>query len=299
MKLYQNGLKFSDSLKMNLEILQERVDIKKSAMILIDGGLGEGKTTLMIHCLDYINQINGLPAINLDGPQLAMGGADFLKKMRECSEQRLPCIGYDEAGDFSRRGALTQFNRMLNRAFETFRAFNCIVILCLPQFCVLDQQLIDMNVPRLLLHLKNRTKRNGHYFGYSLYRIHLLKFRMAKYKIKNYAYTTVWPNIYGHFLDLEPERSKELDKISTKRKREILKTSEIKVEGLLTYSDMAKKLQRTLQWTRLATNELKIKHKRRIGNSKYFNEDDLNRLLEYSDKKHESPRGPQKRGVAT
>jgi len=284
--LYSNGLPFNGPLDMNLDKLIERVEKKKASMIIIDGGVGEGKTTLEVELLDYINAKKGFPKVEISkkGPQLGMGGADFLKKLRVCYEDRLPCIGYDEAGDFSRRGSLTSFNAMINRTFETFRAFKCIVVMALPNFDVLDQQILDNKIPRMLLHLKDRTQNTGNYYAYSLYKIMLLKYRMSKLKIKNYAYSSVWPNFYGHFKDLDPDRSKQLDKVSIGNKLKILRKSEIKVEGLLTYPEMATKLMRSIIWVRNAVSVLKIKPAREIGRQKYFNPSTLGVLSEHLEK---------------
>jgi len=281
---YPHGLQFSEKLAENLDSLQARVNLNKTAMILIDGGLGEGKTTLLLEVLDYINHINGLPQVTIDGPQLAMGGKDFLQKLRTCYQKKLPCIGYDEAGDFTRRGSLTQFNAMLNRTFETFRAFKCIVVLTLPNFNVLDQQILDNQIPRLLLHLKGRTKRTGNFYGYSLYTMLLLKDKMSKLKIKNYAFAVIHPNLYGHFLDLEPKRSKELDKLSTKNKLTILRKSEVSIEGLMTYSEISTKLFRSVNWCRQTACNLKIKPARTIGRVKYFDKVTVDILTDHLDK---------------
>lgn len=281
--LYKHNLPFSTGLDTNIKHLVTRVDNKKASMIIIDGGLGEGKTTLMIHVLDYINSLKGLPPIDINGPQLALGGVDFLKKLRVCFDDKLPCIGYDEAGDFSRRGSLTNFNAMINRTFETFRAFKCVVVIALPNFYVLDQELIDKNIPRLLLHLKNRNERQGNYYGYSLYRIQLLKARMNKLNIKNFAYTTVWANFYGHFLDLDRERSTLLDKVSSKNKLDVLRKAEVRIEGLLTYNEMATKLFKSIDWCRKAVANLKLKPTRVINKVKYFDLNTLNQLVEHSE----------------
>lgn len=219
-----------------------------------------------------------------------MGGAMFLKSLRKCFNKGLPCCGYDEAGDFSKRGSLTAFNAMLNRTFETFRAFRCIVVVVLPNLDYLDQQLFDNQIPRFSLHLKGRTTKTGNFYGYSLYRTLLLKSRMSKLKIKNYAYVTVWPNIWGHFQDLDPKRSKELDKVSTKNKLDILQKSEVKIDGLLTYSEISTKLLRSMTWVRKATNLLKLKPKRSIGRQKYFDPAVLNILLDHSNKTNENPK---------
>lgn len=294
-EVYKNGLPFSDSLAKNLIKLKERIDNKKSALIIIEGGLGEGKTTLGVHVLDYFNSLYGLPLIDLKGHQLSMGGVKFLEGLRINYETKLPCIGYDEAGDFSRRGSLTGFNAMLNRTFETFRAFKCLVVVIIPSFDVLDNQLINNKIPRLLLTLKRRTKTYGNYYGYSLYRINLLKYRMSKTTIKQNAYNTVKPNIWGHFKDLDPERSAILDDVSTKNKIDILKKSEVRIEGLLTYPELASKLFKSIIWVRIAVSKLKLKHSKEIKRIKYFDRDVLARLSSYSDERSESQRGRKRK----
>jgi hypothetical protein len=289
--MYKNGLPFSENLAYNIRKLKKRVDHNKAAMIIIDGGVGEGKTTLMVHVLDYINSLYGLPQIDIkECVQLSMGGSMFLKNLRKCYNKKLPCCGYDEAGDFSKRGSLTAFNSMLNRTFETFRAFKCIIVIVLPNLNYLDQQIFDNQIPRFSLHLKGRTQKTGNYYGYSLYRTLLLKSRMSKMKIKNYAYVTVNPNIWGHFQDLDPVRRRELDKVSTKNKLDILRRSEIKIEGLLTYAELAVKLMRSVIWTRRAVNKLKLKQKRTIGRMKYFDPAVLNILLDHGNKVNENPK---------
>lgn len=279
--MYNYGLPFSEVLGLNFQDLDKRVERKKASLILVDGGVGEGKTTLLIEGIDYFNKLHGLPEYDIkSGYQLAMGGADFLKKLEKCFELGLPVIAYDEAGDFNRRGSLTRFNAMINRTFETFRAFKIVVILGLPNFAVLDQQLFDNQIPRLLLHLYNRTENQGNFKGYSLYGMLQMKSAMRKLVVKPYAYKLITPNFVGHFLDLEPSRSKTLDKISIKSKIDILRKSEAKIEGLLSYSELAHKLNRSLIWVKKSVKKLEIKHDKIISRAKYFTENDLNRLIE-------------------
>ena len=284
--IYNHGLPFSEKLGENLNDLDDRIQKKFAALLIIDGGVGQGKTTLMVEVMDYINKLHGLPEISLDQkdhPQIAMGGEQFLKQLRVCFDKKLPVIGYDEAGDFNRRGSLTRFNAMINRTFETFRAFKILVILSLPSFHVLDNDLFDKNIPRMLLHLENRTQKQGNFRGYSLYRALYIKHKMKKLVVKSIAYQLVEPNFYGHFLDLSPERSKQLDILSTKGKMSHLRKSEIEIQGLLSYSDLAKKLGRSMLWTRIAVNKLKVKHKAIIDRKKYFDDEALNRLADYLD----------------
>ena len=281
-----NDLYFSTKLAENLDSLNDRVIKKKASLLLVDGGVGEGKTTLMVHLADYINSLHGKGPISLESknhPQLALGGEDFLKKLRTCYEEKLPCIIYDEAGDFNRRGSLTRFNATLNRTFETFRGFRILVILGLPSFNVLDNDLFDKGIPRLLVHAYGRTPRQGHISGFSLYRMLYIKERMKKLVVKPFAYTLVDPNFRGHFRDLNPSRSASLDKISTEGKIVELKKSEIKILGLLGYKELSSKLGRSVVWVRMAVGKLRLKPARVINRARYFNEDQFNTLAEHLD----------------
>lgn len=291
--LYPNGHPFSDGLPENLDLLDTRVHKGKASLIIIDGQVGEGKTTLGVEIADYYNLKKSLPVIELtaQGPQYAKGGLEFIKKIGVCYQEKLPANLYDEAGDFNKRGSLTQFNAMLNRTFETFRAFKCVVILTVPDFSVIDQSLFDKGIPRLLLHLTGRTDKTGNYAGYSLYRMLLLRQKMGKLgQMKNYAYKLVQPNFRGHFLDLDPERSKQLDRVSTNYKLQILQKSEIKLDGLMTYPDMAVKLMKSISWVRNTANVLKVKPKRTIKSVKYFDPDALARITEHLDYVSENPK---------
>jgi hypothetical protein len=275
-------MKFSAKLAENVKDLLTRIDKNKASLIIIDGGVGEGKTTLGVEIADYANELKGLHLINLDykhHPQLALGGEEFTQGLRTCYQFKLPAIVYDEAGDFSKRGSLTRFNSMLNRTFETFRGFRILVILCLPSFNSLDNDLFDKNIPRLLLHLQNRTENQGDIYGFSLYRMLYIKNKyMPKLTVKSFAYQLVNPNFFGHFQNLEPERARALDYISTRGKLSVLKKAQIKIQGLVSYMDIAKQVQRSVVWVKKKTSELKIKHKRIIDRCKYFDQSVIDRL---------------------
>jgi len=299
-KLYDHGLPFSEVLSWNLQDLNKRVLGKKASLIILDGGVGEGKTTLMVEILDYINQLHGHPVIEIEnekgdaGPQLAMGGVDFLKKLSICHENKLVCIGYDEAGDFSKRGSLTKFNSMLNRTFETFRGYKILVVIGLPNFNILDNNLFDNQIPRLLLHLRGRTETHGNFDAYGLDEMNWIRFWMAKWqKHKVKAYGMVIPNFRGHFLDISSDRSKQLDRVSTKNKLEILKKSAVKIEGLLSYVELAQKLEKSVSWVRAAVLNLKIKPKKILKKVKYFDPEVLDQLAELVENT-EGPGRPRK-----
>jgi hypothetical protein len=262
---YDSGLPFGKKLGENLKDQVERVAGNKASMIVIDGQVGEGKTTLAVQCADFIQ---GSP-IDLK-IQLAMGGGDFTSKMKICYAAKKIVIIYDEAGDFNKRGSLTKFNAMLNRIFETFRTFKIIVILCLPSLNVLDNTLFDKGIVRLVIHCYDRDNYYGRYKGFSLYRAFYIREFMKKNVVKPQAYIRTGANFYGCFLDLPPERSRELDKISTEGKLNILDEGEIIYHGLLTIADISIQLEQSVTWVELELKKLSIKPVKRFKRRKYY-----------------------------
>jgi hypothetical protein len=251
---YKNGLPFSSGLDKNLLALEKRIELKKASLLLVDGGVGDGKTTLTTHCGDFFEG----EAIDFK-IQYAMGGEQFQEKLQMCIDSKKKVIIYDEAGDFNKRGSLTSFNQRLNRVFETYRGFKILVILALPNFGVLDQRLFDNRIPRLLLHAYNRGDKYGNYKAYSLFRMFYLRHKMQKLIVPPHAYGQVEPNFYGHFLDLRPKRSKLLEQISTEGKREVLNDNVLKNRGLFHTGQISVKLHKSRCWVTQKFKELNIK----------------------------------------
>lgn len=263
--LYDHGFPFSLKLRENIDDQLKRLKNRKPSLIIIDGSQGEGKTTLAVHIADYIE---GSP-IDLE-TQLAMGGADFSRKLRSAYETQKKVIIYDESGDFNKRGSLTRLNALMNRVFETYRALGILVIMCLPSFSVLDNSLFDKGIPRLLIHCGNRTRTDTDLKGYSLYRMYYLREKMKKATAPPQVYDWVHPNFFGHSLDLSPERATELDSYSVKGKLEVLDLAEIHSEGLQTYAQISMKLNRSVRWVQIKMRELAIEAKKEHKKKKFF-----------------------------
>lgn len=289
--LYGHGLPFSLELAKNLDSQISRVSFEnKASLILYDGGIGEGKTTLMVHSADYLMgayepQEDGSYIYNDEKlisfqDQLAMGGKAFSQKIRVCHIKKLVVVIYDEAGDFSRRGALTRLNALINRIFETYRGFKIVVLLGLPSARSLDGSLLDKCIIRMSIHCLNRNVQYGNFRAYSLYRLHYIIHKMTKLVIKSKAYDFTSPNFRGHFLDLMPKRSLKLDNFSTKGKFSMMEEGEIQFEGLVSYQDISRKLNRSIVWVKKKIAKFKIKEKRYYKRRKYFKAEVLDHLAD-------------------
>src|SRR4030042_1914657 len=162
---------FSEPLLRSIRRSQLRVNKGKAASILLDGGLGEGKTTLAVLIADTLNADRQLRPISLDPayhPQIAMGSGEFKKNLLICAKEKLPVLIYDEAGDFNTRGFISKLNRELYRTFNIYRAFKVIVIICLPAMTDLDGGIFKLNVIRFGLHLRGSNEKRGKFNCYSL-----------------------------------------------------------------------------------------------------------------------------------
>jgi hypothetical protein len=272
--MYKNGLRFDDTLAKNLDSEKKRVDMNKASLLIIDGGVGEGKTTLSVECAEYYQGCE----CNLKN-QYALGGEEFMEKLQICYDNNMIVVIYDEAGDFNKRGSLTRFNQQLIRVFQTFRAFKILVILTLPNFNVIDNSLFDMKVPRMLLHCNKRTLSQGNYSGFSLYRMQYIKHKMQKLVIPEYAYTQVVPNFRGHFLDLSTERAKELDKISTAGKLNIVNQNVLESKNLVNIKEISKKIFRDHRWVRKKLRQFKLEPSLIHKKKKYYNSSVIDILM--------------------
>lgn len=208
------GLPFSKILGENILDFIKHINNGFAVMVIIEGPLGVGKTTLAVEIVDFINQLYNYPVMDFKGPQFALGGKDFKAKIRKCYAEKLHAIAYDEAGDFSKRGALTSFNRDLINEFEKCRAFKCIIVLTLPSFLRLDFSIFEQELPVLLLRVNRRYGKPSTFKGYDFNTMLNLRRRADKYS-KEFAYKTITPNFTGQFKDLSKFRSEDLHKVCT------------------------------------------------------------------------------------
>lgn len=267
---------FDSSLMKSLNAIKERIELNKAAMIVIDGGVGEGKTTLATEIaqwfqpgwFDHVSEL------------LAMGGNDFTKKLEKAFQGGHKVVVYDEGGDFASRGALTQFNKNLNRVFETYRSTQILVILCLPDFSDLDKSLMKKRITRLLIHTHGRKKTYGRFKFFSLWRMWYIKEKMKEVTVPTQAYSIVTPNGRGLFKDLEQDKRDELAKLSNKGKSHIRKDTYIKSKGLLSTDEAAKKMGISTQRFSQVKRMNKLKHDETLGRTQFYKTETIDRLIQ-------------------
>lgn len=252
------------NLKKNLDIQTKRVSDRKASLIIFDGGVGSGKTHGAVSSGDYLNG----DYIDLK-KQYAMGGEDFEKKLRLCVDEGLKVILYDEAGDFSRRGAITTFNRRINRIFETYRTFEIIVILVLPCMDVLDGQIFINKIPRMLINCHNKVQGKYTRFRvYSLYRMFWLKKHFKDLTVKPQAYTKTRPNFRGYFRPLPSERAELIDSLSRAGKQRELDNG----EKIYNKTELGEKMNKSPAYVIARLNKLKVKEVKKIKGVNYYAE---------------------------
>lgn len=273
---WSNGLKIDTTLDNNLGECIQRIKNKKASLIIIDGGVGEGKTTLGVVCAKRIaNKLKqDFDIMN----QVRQGGSDFLKGMDECVKHKKSVIVYDEAGDFNTRASLTYFNQTMNRVFETYRALGIIVILCLPSFADVDTSLMKKKISRILIHCFNRNNNYGNYKVYSLWRMWYLKAKFAKITVPDDAFKFVSPNFRGRFRDLDPQDSEALENHSIKGKKDIIRKGMLQEKGMVDLKIVSQKTGYSIKTIRNYVSANKVKGEKH-GNTLYFHKEIIEQII--------------------
>jgi hypothetical protein len=285
----KDGLAISKRMPISNPLIYDNLDALENMRInqmpvglIIDGRSGSGKTTLAVHIADYLN---GSP-IDIT-KQIGFGVDDFLSKVKKCADEKLKVCIFDEAGQYSRRGAMSKLNNAMNRFFDTFRAFNMIVILCLPTMMTIDKELFIKGIVRGGIHVRRTLDSKLSALG-RLYNMKEIK--MVRHHFRSnprieespeLAYNACVPTLPSfRFRMLEPERQKKLDDIGIKAKLNILSDQAAKMEGLVCAADIMEELEISKNVVFKELSKAKAKAVKRIGAKKYYSKDVLFRIKE-------------------
>lgn len=269
----------------NLADVYNRIEVNLPSLIIIDGGLGQGKTTLAVEFADLFNDFKGLDPVDVKSCQYALGGDDFARKLPECFANNYPVIIYDEAGDFNRKSTLSKFNRNLDTIFNQFRAYKIIVILVLPCVKYLEGDLFTKGVVRALVNCYGRVNQNiGKFRVYELDRTNWVRHNITKEITPSKAYDRVTANNYGFFYDLSPKRSQELSDVGLKYKGRSMENASNNIEGLLSAYQIADKMGMSVFYVKNKIKLLKLKPQKVWKRKNLFSVEVLQRIKTYKEK---------------
>ncbi len=165
---YQNGYPYTDPLPAFVDRAVYHVQQQHLAsLIIVDGGLGSGKSTMAAQMLRQIDP--GFVATKESFKlRYLLGGAALMETAVKAHEQGARGLIFDEAGiDLSSRSAMSLMNKNLNSFFQLYRALKIVVILVLPSVRILDKQVYEFDIHRFQVH--THSKLHGSYNRYRLW----------------------------------------------------------------------------------------------------------------------------------
>jgi len=284
--LFANGTPFDkpELIVKNIKTSIIRLKDRQPVLEIIDGGQSTGKTTLAVLKADEYNKASGQPVINLtekDGVQYAFGGEQLIKKLPLCYDQNKPVIIYDESGDYNRKGALSRFNKTMDRAMDMVRIFQVAIIVVCHDFTKLPRELIDKKIATMLTHCKQRNPGSGYASAqvYDYTGMCWIQHYRKQEVVPEMAYSKVYPNFHFRFKDLSPERSSQLHSLGGGKKIELFKQTEVKISGLLNYKELSYKVGMSEIWVKQQIKKLHITEESIYKKKKYFNPEIAHTLL--------------------
>ena len=273
--VYDNGTPFSIPEKIYGFIEGALLNVKSNipAVIVIDGGQGSGKTTLAVQLGDIANHLIGKPLIDLtekDNVQYGLGATQFLEKLPKSSSAGYKLNIYDEGGDYSRKGALSRFNKSLDQAMATVREFGSVIIIVVHDVARLPSEMFTKQIVTCLIHCKQRSP--GSSFStaevYSYINLCYVLDNKKKVVVPEWAYKGC--DFHFRFKDLSPERSKQLSILCSGKKRELWADTNIKTKGYMSYQDIANTLGRKDITIRKLISDMKIKPETVFKKKNYY-----------------------------
>lgn len=284
--LYANNTPFDkiEVIDRNLKNMLIRLKDRQPIVIIIDGGQSCGKTTLSIELTDRFNYLSGQTEVNLEEKeniQYCFGGEQLVKKLPLCQDQNRNAIVYDESGDYNRKGALSRFNKTMDRAMDMIRIFQVAIIIVCHDFTKLPKEMIDKKIATMLIHCKQRSPGSGYANAqvYDYTGMCWIQHYRKQEVVPEVAYNKVYPNFHFRFKDLEPTRSNKLHILSGTKKVELFKMSEVKLQGLLNFKELGYKCGMSEAWIKSQIRKLHIKEESIYKKKKYFNPNVADLLL--------------------
>lgn len=155
-------------------------------LIIIDGRVSEGKTTIATQIAKYLNPNFSLLTVTFNTPQL-------LKSLNVA--KRGDVIIHDEAIDINSRSAMSKWNKEVMKIMAKIRSKNLFIIFNLPSVFDIDRSMA-LHRASMLIHCYSPSfGKKGYFKAYFQKEIKLLYILGKKY----YSYAKPYPNFQGTF----------------------------------------------------------------------------------------------------
>ena len=183
----------------NLEHLKRNVKKDYDAFVLVTGREGYGKSTIAAQIALYVD-----PTYNID--RCCFTADQFLEAV--FTAEKYQAIVFDETmGYLSGRGAMSKFNKVLIKVMSEMRSKNLFVILCIPNFFMMDWY-VAYHRTTGLIHTYRRTCFASYDYA--------KKQRLWIKGKRDHNYHAAKPNYIGRFIKYFP-----LDKEAYEAKKQL------------------------------------------------------------------------------
>lgn len=285
--LYDNGTPFDKPELIYQNLIGASVPYLKTKQpvfgVLI-GGQSTGKTTLGIHLGDIYNFLYDKPLIDLTNEkniQYSQGSKEFLHKLPMCGEQGLPVHEWDESGSYSRKNSLTNTNKIMDESLDVLRVHRVAVLICRHDIHKIPREIVDHEILGFLIRCKMRHP-DTDYVEAEVYDFigaqYIIDYINKGIKPQQVYNKLVYPAFHFRFKDLSPERSLLLDKLSSKKKKDMWAHKDIQSQGLMTIEELHLNIPRSKIWIKKKIKELGIEIKMNYKNKNYYSSETIKQL---------------------
>lgn len=280
--LYDNGTPFDKPDMIQINLVGESIPFlkdKQPVVIVLIGGQSTGKTTLAVHLADIFNNYFQQPIMDLkikNNTQYSQGGKEFLNKLPKCAEEGKPVHIWDESGKYSRKNSLSEFNKNMDEAMDVVRVYKTALILVRHDIHKIPKELIDHEIIGILIRCKKRKPGSGYVEAevYDFEQINQIIYNLKNAVASQYIFNKrVFPNFHFRFKDLSTERSEQLDRLSTEKKKDMWLQKDVKSQGLLTAQELSYEIDRSVIWIKQKIKELNIKPEIILKKKFYYNQE--------------------------
>jgi len=286
--LYDNGTPFDKPELIYNNLIGGSIPYLKTKQPVFEvlvGGQSTGKTTLGIHFIDIYNFLFGFPLVDLSSdknPQYAQGSKEFLHRLPLCAQEGYPACEWDEAGTYSRKNSLTTDNKTMDESLDVLRVHKVAVLICRHDIHKIPREMLDHEILGFLIRCKMRQP-GCDYVEAEVYDFvgsqYIIDYINKGYKPQQVYNKLVYPAFHFRFKDLSPKRSEQLDKLCSRKKKDMWANKDIKSQGLLSIDELHLQIPRSKIWIKQKIKEFKIETKMNYKKKNYYSEDTVKKLM--------------------